>query len=318
MFDSNENYNYFLTMICAPIMFIFGIIGNLLIILVFSRMSQEKNTAKNYFCALAAIDALNTVLIIVYHPDAFQSYFICISQFTCKLTDFMAYFLPASTSWLLVMIGIDRLALIKYRSIKIFEKRTFQFSMICSIFLWNFFVYVERFKFSYLDIQSLNNTNDSCNSIDSCDIYDVSTTDILSWIDLANSTIIPFLTMITCSCLIIHSIYITRRKIQINKSKSAMVRFKKDIQFSITIILLDILFFIFNLPICVYSFFGFQSNSIFDSLDLLFSCQHVTNILIYIFLNSEFKKEFLILLKFKRLHTIKLHDTSTAKQNNNR
>ena len=312
MYNFYESYYYFLYEIFPPAMFIFGIAGNLVVIQVFSRRSFVRNTAKNYFCALAAVDALNSVIIIIYHPQAFQSYFICLSQFTCKLADFMAYFLPASTSWLLVMIGIDRLALIRYRSIKVFEKKIFQISMICAILLWNFFVYVERTKFSYLDIQSPNSSNETCNTNNACDIFSTDAGEISSWVDLVNSTITPFIIMITCSFLIIHSIYIARRKIQINKSKSAMARFKKDIQFSMTIVLLDILFFIFNFPICVYSFFGFENDFVYSSLDLLFSCQHITNILIYVFLNSEFKKEFVIMLRLKSHNQSRLHNSATA------
>ena len=292
-----EYYFYFLNNICPPLLFIIGMIGNTIVILVFSRKAFNKYTSKNYFCALSIIDIFNSIMIIIYHPDAFQSYFICVSQLTCKLTDFSWYFLPASSSWLLVFIGIDRLVLVRYRRIKIFEQKKMQLSIICVILAWNFSVYVERLHFSSLE---LNNTNDSCNTNSVCDIFEEEAAYVSSWIDLVNSTITPFLIMITCSSMIIHSIFIARKKfyLNLNKSKAALSKLKKDIRFSITIVTLDMLFFICNLPICVYYFFNFENDFVFCSLDMLFYLQFITNFFIYFCLNPEFQRElFLVFCK---------------------
>ena len=245
---------------------------------------------------MSTIDIFNSILIIIYHPDAFQSYFICVSQLTCKLTDFSWYFLPGSSNWLLVLIGIDRMILVKYRSISIFKKTNIQLSIICAILIWNFSVYVERLNFSNLE---LNNTNDTCNTKSVCDIFDEDAAYVSSWVDLVNSTMTPFLIMITCSSMIIHSIFVARKKFYMNKSKAALAKLKKDIRFSITIVTLDLFFFICNLPICVYYFFKFENDFVFCCLDMLFYLQFIINFFIYFCLNPEFQRELFIIFSKK-------------------
>ena len=82
----------------------------------------------------------------------------------------------------------------------------------------------------------------------------------------------------------------------VNKALCELKRLKKDVQFSVIIIAMNVLFFVFNAPIFVYNLLlGAVLGSGNDLLKLLFNVlyygQYIFNILVYIFLNKLFKKE---------------------------
>lgn len=145
----------------------------------------------------------------------------------------------------------------------------------------------------------MNNTNVSKiqNEYTYCDIKEDTTRIVATYIDLSNCVIVPFIIMITCSILITKAVFQSRKKLMTNqannkKNKQAQKIYRRDAQFSATIIILNVSFFVLNLPISLFSLFGYEGDFGFLLLDIIFFSQYIVNIFVYLFLNSMFKEEF--------------------------
>ena len=93
-----------------------GIIGNLIVFLVFSRKSFQNNSVNIYCRALAISDSLIILLqiptmvsIIFYGSDIYAT-----SDAICKFTLYAAVFLPPISSWNLVVFALDKLACVMF------------------------------------------------------------------------------------------------------------------------------------------------------------------------------------------------------------
>ncbi len=122
--------------------------------------------------------------------------------------------------------------------------------------------------------------------------------EIFSWIDLFNSTLIPFTFMVVCSLFLVHYVFTARRKIKINATFNEMKRLRKDIQFSVNIMLLNVDFMVFNLPICIADLVVL-TRDFRSKLDLLFYTQYACNLFVYLASNKIFREEFLLFIRVK-------------------
>jgi len=95
--------------ICLTI-FVIGVIGNLLSVLVFSRSSLRRRSCAIYFLALAITDiaSLCASFIDTVLPSYNQVTLIAKSLFICKLNPLMIYFTSDLSNFLLAVASIDR------------------------------------------------------------------------------------------------------------------------------------------------------------------------------------------------------------------
>ena len=292
----------FVTVTLPIVVFFVGVLGNIMIIAVLVRDKFKKVSSRKILCALVLNDLLSTLTILVYHGSAFNFNFIYENKFVCQFLVFLNYEFGVVSGWTMCLVNIERLISIKYSNVKIFVDN-WSFSLILLVvYGWNFGIYFARTLqvtlFDGFTGRILTNFTD-LNGNDSiiCDVYDPNADFIYSMIDLVNSTLVPFLLMIVSSILIIKSIYDIRKRLLINHTIKDMRRFKRDLQFSITILVLDLFYFAFNLPYCLYSFLGDPLNDfMFTVMDMIFYTQYIFNILAYVILNSEFQKELLVML----------------------
>ena len=156
------------------------------------------------------------------------------------------------------------------------------------------------FNHIYLDKllnTSTKNFNES-NSTMICGIFSQFETAMLI-LDLVNSTLLPFFIMTLCSVRIICYIAATRQKIILNSTFQEKKRLMKDISFSLTIISINIVFIVFNLPICISEFYK-PSLYILHMFDLFFYSQYSFNFFTYLISNSIFREEFFHLLDSRK------------------
>ena len=298
---------YFFNMIYFPIVVIFGILANVIIIVVLSRKAFDKTPSRSLLRILAASDLLAVLGIIPYYGSAFGislNSFVYYSNFCCKLAYFWLYYNPAVSSWLLVMISVERFIFIRYRKVTINQNRIFITCIVIFIFIWNLLIYTQIFANTEL-IESTNftlknisiNNNSSLTNQSSryfiCDIINPEYKFILGWVDMSNSALFPFLINSISTILLIHSIIISRRKILANGNSRNNSALKKDIQFSLVIVTLNIAFIFLNMPINIFLLNGYHSNTMYLFLAAIFYFQFIFNILVYIFFNKIFKKELL-------------------------
>lgn len=87
---------------------IFGIVGNVLLIIVFSRDKLKKTSFSIYFQALAIIDILNLYPLILYYAILMFNIRLTSSIFGCKFFNSVPFLTQGASSWLLTQISLDR------------------------------------------------------------------------------------------------------------------------------------------------------------------------------------------------------------------
>jgi hypothetical protein len=116
--------------------------------------------------------------------------------------------------------------------------------------------------------------------------------------------------MFFCSIVLIISIFTSRKRLsKKNLSRAQTKRLIKDIRFSITTILMDVLFVMLTLPLCVCrinkDFKTLNNSSLVWKISFdLYHTSFVYNFFVYFFVNSVFREEFLIMMKLKSLKNV--------------
>ncbi len=189
---------------------------------------------------------------------------------------------------------------------------------ICfGVFAWNLVNYSYLF-FSYLHLSIEYDNHTKTNvTVYSCSAYE--TTSILSWLDLFNSTLIPFTLMILFTTITLKSLFQKRRRFKFKNSSPSnnihkrvsskgMAHFQrlKDVKFAFTSITLNVIFLVLNIPFCIFSL-----TTIYVSIDINYLILFKSIIFVFYYLNfatvfyvniivnSMFKNEFFHLFRRK-------------------
>lgn len=173
------------------------------------------------------------------------------------------------------------------------------------LFLLKFKYNVTFYLYSFINFSPsiVNSTNltmstNSTNTI-SCKNKTAFYKTLLGSMDIINQTLIPFFFTLLCSLKLIQYIFTARLKIKLNSTAIEMKRLKKDIQFSLNVLLLNIVFVVLNLPVCIVTLMN-VSETFVDKYDLLFYLQYACNLFIYLISNKLFRKEFLKMIKLSK------------------
>jgi hypothetical protein len=308
-----------------PFLVIIGLSGNLATFAVFSRKRFTNTVFSTYFRALAITDSLTLSLTVTTKFFAYQfGYNVrLVSVHLCRLFIYIAYAVPTTSGWILVVISLDRwLSIVLPSKFLIRKRKSFQLLTIFSIIIFNFVLYCQLF---FSNIQNINTFDNTTNITINRSVCIPTGGDLINWIDLFNSTLVPFFLMIVFTILILKSIFESRKRLKINHLKSAPNSSAKktnknqnrDAKFAITSITLNVMFLITNVPIAFYSIYDFYV-TVEPNLDiLLYIC---TLLLCYInfgsiffinyYANSMFKEELMSLIFSQE--NARSHTESTA------
>jgi hypothetical protein len=101
---------------------------------------------------------------------------------------------------------------------------------------------------------------------------------IVSYKDLVNFVLLPFLIIICFSSLLIGSIYKVRRKVRLNNSGREIKRIRKDIKFVISLLTMNLLFILLNLPLEIDLFLTYyNNNAMYAILTYVFYLSYAVN-----------------------------------------
>ena len=296
----------FVQSISPIVIAVVGVLCNVLIVVVYSQRRFVNSASTSLLKILALSDTLSIITLIPYGATISDITFLNINQLTCKIFTFVAYFFPTNSSWILTLLNMERMISIKYTYISAQNKRRLQMISILIITLWDLIYYaihmpyIDLFAFSTYTFENASNSTANESTFVYCDIEDPVAQEAFAWADLINYTLLPFVIMNICSVLIIHSIYVSRKKFFLQSKKKDLKKIKKDIQFSSLILFLNLAFFLFNAPICLYSFFALSGDLLYWILNIIYYLQYISNIFIYIIFNKEFKEEILNIFYLKR------------------
>ena len=299
MFDSF--YQFISNSSVALLILIFGLLGNILGLVVFTRKNLSKFPTKNIYCSLAIFDTIYLVYRIIGEVTTDNGISIyLISNMWCKIFRYFRYSLGPISAWLLVYISIDKFISIQFPNFKLIKIIKFQNSVIFLIVLFNLVYYSPFFVYSSLILLNSNNTNilDSNGSLEyNCYFADLNQKKVLYMMDLVNSTLLPFGLMIIFSILLIYTIFKSRLRILRLDSAVDRKRLRKDIKFAFTSILLNVAFVILNLPVCIANLLTDVSEFSYKALLYLFFFSFCINFYVLFTFNSIFRKEFSMLFK---------------------
>jgi hypothetical protein len=230
-----------------------GCIGNILVLLVYTRKKFAKNSLKSYFISLALTDSLTLVSSL----KIFIAYYLGIevelsSHLLCQMSEYCDFILPSVSAWTLVVISFDRMIKIIYtKRMQFMNKLTFQVTTLLLIVLCNMLIYIPSLLFRHLtdkeiraddarleshqlgylklfdyhmvraeNVSSnetgLDNSASSTNASKRTCQYRLSVL-TSNWIHMINSSLLPFLFMFTFSSLTICYIFKSRRKLKSSK-----------------------------------------------------------------------------------------------------
>jgi hypothetical protein len=318
--------NIFLYLISVVICI--GIVGNIIAFIIFFGKKFENTIIPIYFRILAITDtgtlilAINRFLILKWGIRLRNhSHFLCVS------IAYLFYIIPALSGWFLVFISIDRWIHI-FKPTKLLFKKKFKFQLIAStcLILFNM-IYYGQILFSKLETTILfdESTNQTLTK-NKCILININGN--LDWMDLFNSTLIPFIFMIFFTSMTVKLLYKVRNKIRkarkIFNAKKTFTRNKinnnivnhvsqrahsdsnttrsRDTKYAITSITLNFIFFVLNIPICVFTLvrdYGPTNTEVL--IDYIVSVLYYINFgslfYINIMVNSIFREEFFGLFK---------------------
>jgi hypothetical protein len=226
-----------------------------------------------------------------------------LNDFMCKIVDYSEVGVNAVTAWLLVVISIDRFLNVAYpRRFLFLTKKWFQWVIVLFICL-NQPIYYSFMTWNS-ELQTVNSTDPVTNETSIGYVCVNNAAQLLSYLDMFNSTLEPFAFMIGFSAALIYSIKKSRRRINTNRSMNREQ--SRDRKFAVTSLVLNLLFFAFNTPIVIFNMIVAYINIDPKLLSLLFffmACifygYFALDFYVQLAVNSIFRENFFALLNVK-------------------
>ena len=268
---------------------IFGLLGNFVCILVFSRKKFNEIPSSFFFKALAFND-----MIILLHEirhfvrTVFQINLKLISEVNCKMFKYILISTVPISSWIMVYIVFDR-----FITIKFYKRFLFRNSLKFKILILGL-IYLSSFSFNipHAIFNKILKNDGNKNKTDSsliCDLYE--NQDMLYMMSLFYSAIIPFIIIFIFTLALSFVIFKSRKRLYSKMSRANKNMFKKDIRLSITSIVLNTIFILTNFPFWFEEFFNIDP-FLYDILDNLVYTNCAIQVFIHIITNKIFRKEF--------------------------
>ena len=309
-FISNSSQNFFLPIFCA-----FGLIGNLASFGIFSRKKFDSCYLKNSFRLNLLFESLN--LVLIFTQKNYLNY-IPNNIYFCKFFYTIILVLPAYSAWILVYISVESFLRTIYkerRIMKILDNKCLNQIIQVSILLICFFFYTPVWHFTSVIYISTRNNAEYYYTYHKETVIQCYLTDkivnIVTYMNMLFSCLIPFVCLIVCSILLIYSIRIIRSKINRSNqqlSEANLITLKKDNQFEITILALDCIFLLFYFPYNLLAII--QTIYVSEDLNLikiLFVANYVleyvyyfgfaSNFIVFVSVNKMFREEFIVVFK---------------------
>jgi hypothetical protein len=200
--------------------------------------------------------------------------------------------MDALSPWCLVYISFEKFFSIKYISKKLmFKKKKYQIIFLIILGVFNI-LYRFNILFSFnlltIDNSTICYFNNNHNQI------------IVGNMVLVNIFLLPFFLMLLFSILLIISIFKSRSTINLNNTSREIRQRRKDIKVSISLLFMNLLFLLLNLPIEIYQFLPFDSDA-FTIVSYIYYISYGVNFYILFATNSLFRKNILVYKKTERI-----------------
>ena len=253
---------------------VLSLVGTILGIIIFSRKTLNKFPMRHVYQSLLATDAIYVIKITIQNTILYTSIgpVKLLSTFACKLYMYTNFLICPISSWLLVLISVERcLTIVFVNRMKILGNRKFELFLIAFVIICNFLLYTPFLLYQELQQTITNNTDTNETQIESdCDFSDITYSNTYYLMDLIHSTLIPYAIMLVSSIILIVFVIKSRMRIQRLTNSRERKSLIKEIRFGMTILLLNFFFVILNLPICVANYVDTLSDFMYDVIGYIF------------------------------------------------
>ena len=235
----------------SPIIIIFGSIGNIISIFVFSQKDLRSKSTSVLLIALGIVDTilLNAGLLPLWISEVIDIDIITLTAVGCKLHLFFAFTPIYCSAWILVAITIERLFAVvsPIRSREIFSHRRAVYLVIIII------VCIGVLNVHFLWTHSLYDFDGEiiCSFMDE---YIVFYENVFFYLDAVIASYIPFMIMLVCNIAIISIVF------KANKKRESMSTFSKETpgrmgQMTTILLLLNFTFLFTTSPVVIVTSF---------------------------------------------------------------
>jgi hypothetical protein len=292
------------TIIFKYVLLLFGLIGNIIGMIIFLRKSTNKKIAnKSIYQALLFIDSIYLFSQVIQDTfDFFKLDLKLKSIFLCKLRGYWNFGIASIPIWFLVFITIERYVSIKFYNFKLLKLKKFQLCLIILIIIYNLILYLPFVIFYNIFseiIIKIEKKNETINYTILCDFEDINILNTMFTIDIINGTLLPFIVIIIFSCLLIYKIITNRIKALKMLSEIIKKKLFKDIRLSVSILAMN-LSILLMLPLSIANYYFYDLDifiyNIFCCISYSYYC--VDFYVLFLF-NSNFKNEVLIMFKIR-------------------
>jgi hypothetical protein len=239
--DSTEDYyrdllqlDLLLNLIYKPLLLLVGLVGNFFIFYIYKAKYYLKISTGFYYICLALVDTLGLFIIALSH-------ILLILQsgmsFNCDFLWPTTYVLSEFSAWLHVVISFDQL--ISLNGIRYFSQ-SFLFQILIIIGLLVILTLINIPNFINFEVVS---TNDGFY----CDHLRYTDKIIRNQIDLVLSSLLPFFLTTITGIMILTKLIRSKNKVSI----SAKPSIRKTFKLSITILGINLIYLLLNLPFCI-------------------------------------------------------------------
>lgn len=274
-----------------------GLIGNILILVIYSRPAFKNNSISIYSRALALVESGTIINLIYEYGTTFFNYFIGNhSDLACILFYYIGISMGSSSGWILVAFSLDKLLSIrKPGKSSVIKQRSFHYMIVLSIVLINLLLFIEIPIYLRLEMR-FNATNRTAIRW-VCDSASLPFARFVTSASLIEGNIVPFLIMFTTSIISIRLI----RKSSRNVSKYLTrrnSRQRNDMKFAITSISFNFMFILLRLPFIVVAvLMSFSHGVSIFSLEaelayLVYFMSYSSGIAVHFLSNNLFRREF--------------------------
>jgi hypothetical protein len=276
----------------SPIIFIIGLVGNILGFIVLLRKNLIKIGPREMYRFLFIMDIIILqTLTVTYLSSALNLNILIISKVACKLFGYLSLWTGSITPYILIYISVDKIIATKYPTRKYFLRKTeTQIIYFLIITSYSSVYYLETlFIFDVIQLPISNSTTLSVCFTSNYELFHIG---IL--MDILNRVLIPTILMFLTSIIFLNSIWKLNQRIAQNFGTNKNLR--KQISRIVSLLILNIFFIFSSLPISIVGFF-------YTNLDIEFSAcyyfrfiAYSINFYVFLFTNSLFRKEFLSLV----------------------
>ena len=173
-----------------------------------------------------------------------------IDIFLCKSLQYLFNFLPSASGWILVYASFLRFITIKRATkIQILESFWFNIGIISFIIIANGVLYAPLFIYNGM----MPNYDNSSITSYYCYFINAEANNIIDLVFLIVAIILPFILMICISSCLIYFVIFTKKKFITQLSHNEAKKFRRDLKLAASVIGLDVMFFLTQIPITILS-----------------------------------------------------------------